>query len=247
METSSQTYGLYLWLGYNTVSSPQQGFRDLYVHRLYFKHRQRAIPADEVRHYHAHRCCVIEKWQLSVTPFELELHDLALADGVIAAPQLRLLTSSSHSSLTSVSLSDLVGLTNIGFREWLDEVGSSLRFLDLRDCVVKRLDEEERALDTIMPKMTSLRYLYIRGDVASALTIERYHLPGGNPTKYEVGSSIAIDLVVTLRALRHPLASFVYSHQIDPLVQKEALRVAGERGTHLEFSKRPLYYWLKIS
>lgn len=67
-----------------------------------------------------------------------------------------------------------------------------------------RSDNEERALDAIAPKMTSLHSLYIKGDMASALTIERYHPPAGYTAKYEVDSSIAIDLVAMFQVLGRP-------------------------------------------
>lgn len=173
---------------------------------------------------------MIENLQSAVAPFGL--HELSLTDGVVSAPLLRFLTSSSRSTLVVVCLDGLKGLTNTGLREWLDEISPSIEVLCLSHCVVDRSDDEECALDAVMPKMTLLHHLITIGDMTSASTVERHQSPP-RTVVWRNSSYTATDLLAMLQVC--PPASFFYTNQVPPLAEKEASRVANERGIHLRY------------
>lgn len=80
-----------------------------------------------------------------------------LQNGSLTLPQLRLLTTSSKSVLTTALFNIIEGLTNEDLRAWLVDVGPTLMDLSILCSPMKRqLDAEAYAMDIMLPIMTEL-------------------------------------------------------------------------------------------
>ena len=126
--------------------------------------------------------CRLELWHI---PSAIALNDLPTSTCTITRvslhsisldlSQLRLLTTSWKSALREARINDISGITNEEFRMWLSEVGPSLESLHLSPTIPRhRSNNEEYALDAMLPIMSNLVSLNIQGDVASHLVLERF-------------------------------------------------------------------------
>ncbi|KAJ6511029.1 hypothetical protein C8R45DRAFT_921715 [Mycena sanguinolenta] len=105
-------------------------------------------------------------------PLSCALKTITLSCGPITAPQLSNLTAGSHASLTNLHLSEVIGLSNAGFKDWLFEAGDSLQSLNIEKCsIAKAGDDEEYALDAAMGHLTTLSNLRVEGDIVSELAV----------------------------------------------------------------------------
>ncbi|KAJ6571071.1 hypothetical protein B0H19DRAFT_1064185 [Mycena capillaripes] len=114
--------------------------------------------------------CQIEQ----TPPLDCEFRSMLLFNGPITGPQLCNLTAGSHSSLSDVHFSGIIGLSNAGLKDWLLQVAPSLRQLKIEKCSIARAsDEEEYALDAAMSYFTCLSSMRIDGDFLSELAVLR--------------------------------------------------------------------------
>ena len=90
--------------------------------------------------------------------------------------QFRLLTTSWKSALREARISDISGLTNEDIRMWLSEVGPTLEIICFDSTEVRnhRSINEEYAVDAMLPIMSNLVILDLKGDIASHLVLERF-------------------------------------------------------------------------
>ncbi|TFY65948.1 hypothetical protein EVG20_g5148 [Dentipellis fragilis] len=93
-----------------------------------------------------------------------KLNELSLDHGRASYTQLRRLTASSLSSLTQVSLVDIVGLTNADVTEWLLAMAPNLVRLRLKRCEFpKHRPDEELAVDVAVMEMDNIENLALEG------------------------------------------------------------------------------------
>jgi hypothetical protein len=103
------------------------------------------------------------------------LQSVLLQHGTLTLPGLRSLTTSWRSSLRVATLQHISGLTNEDLYSWLSEVGPTLTSLTIEfSPLSRRSDEEEYAVDVVMPAMNNLRHLNLEGDIVSELALLRY-------------------------------------------------------------------------
>ncbi|KAF7339878.1 hypothetical protein MVEN_01904800 [Mycena venus] len=117
----------------------------------------------------------VEQFTIEQTPpLDCALRSIQLFNGPITGPQLCNLTAGSHSSLSDVHFSAIIGLSNAGLKDWLLEVACTLRQLNIEKCsIAKTRDDEEYALDAVMSHLTLLSSMRIEGDVLSELAVLR--------------------------------------------------------------------------
>ncbi|KAJ7728949.1 hypothetical protein DFH07DRAFT_850655 [Mycena maculata] len=106
-------------------------------------------------------------------PLDCALRTITLHNGPITGPQLCNLTAGSHSSLSDVHFSGIIGLSNAGLKDWLLQVASTIRQLNIEKCSIAKASDEEYALDAAMSHLASLSNLRIEGDVLSELAVLR--------------------------------------------------------------------------
>lgn len=123
------------------------------------------------------------------------IRNLSLQNGFLTFPQLRLFTASSLPTLQNVTLRNISGLSNEDLRTWLVDVVATLTSLGIQFTPLsRRSDDEEYAVDALLPKMAHLRHLELEGDVASELVLSRYApcCERGQPSRRE-GSTLTVD------------------------------------------------------
>ncbi|KAJ6521052.1 hypothetical protein DFH09DRAFT_1373137 [Mycena vulgaris] len=183
----------------------------------------------------------VEQFTIEQTPpLDCALRSIDLFSGPITGPQLCNLTAGSHLSLSDVYLSEIIGLSNAGLKDWLLEVARTLRQLNIEKCsIAKAKDDEEYALDAAMSHLTSLSSMHIEGDVLSELAVLR---KTGSSTRWNRGS-ISLDncpgvnphgLVQALKYTGwHTISARRVFEGNEPLLE-EGKAIAKERG---------LYFW----
>lgn len=103
------------------------------------------------------------------------IKSVSLHRGSLKLPQLRSLTTSTKSALQIASLQYISGLTNRDLYTWLTEVGPTLTHLTIQFSTISRQsDDEEYAVDVVLPTMTTLIHLDLEGDITSELVLMRY-------------------------------------------------------------------------
>ncbi|KAG6874489.1 hypothetical protein C0995_010399 [Termitomyces sp. Mi166 len=106
------------------------------------------------------------------------IEELQLSCGFLTASQLSRFTLSCNPCLRLCRLSRIKGLSNSGFASFLSLVASSLITLEISHCEFPLLsgdaDDEELAIDSLMPRLTSLRRLVVNGPgIVTSLSISR--------------------------------------------------------------------------
>jgi hypothetical protein len=158
------------------------------------------------------------------------------------------MTAYSHSSLHTVFFQDLTGFTNTSLRTWLAAIGPALTDWTLKRTPVHgRAQDEEYAIDAMMPIMVNLRKLDVEGDVVSELAVMRREynwaatgIKGPNRWGYLDSLSITVENAPGVRphgivsALGRTDWSQVCVHQLfsddDGELKAEADMIARERG-----------------
>ncbi|KAG6817225.1 hypothetical protein H0H87_011282 [Tephrocybe sp. NHM501043] len=107
------------------------------------------------------------------------LEYLGLDTGRISRPQLLFFAGSPSlpSSLQAVAFRRLQGLTNADVLAFLAHISPTIEHLSIRNCEFSRSEDEEHAIDAIMPRMTVLRVLDVSGDLISDLAVSRKTFP----------------------------------------------------------------------
>jgi hypothetical protein len=172
------------------------------------------------------------------------IKSVLLNNGSLTFPQFRSLTTSWRSSLQAATLDRISGLTNDDIYHWLSEVGPTLTHLRIRySPLFRQSDDEEYALDAIMPIMTHLYDLHLQGDIASEQVLLRYAPSHELEQPQRYPSHITIDSPgVTTHGFMRALKTTAWAH-IDVRflglgianteLPDEAMRIAGDRNIFL--------------
>lgn len=102
------------------------------------------------------------------------IQDLGLHNGALDGFQLLRFVSSPHPCLQTVDFDNIRGVSNRDLLNFLSEIASTLTSLSIRGSgIPPSSDDEEYAIDAVMPKLVSLESVTVVGDYLSALAIAR--------------------------------------------------------------------------
>jgi hypothetical protein len=175
-----------------------------------------------------------------------QLQNLRLRGGYITGPHLHWFIQPGYPSLQSLSLHSIEGLLNHELYSFLLHVSSTLTTMHIEQCVIRRREDEEYALDAAMPSMSCLRLARIEGDILSDLSIMRKpRRPKSHVNSFR-GSSER-DILIIRSSSSFPLILPALqmtgwdnvtlrgkTRVLDPIVKQKAIDLAAERG--IEFS-----------
>lgn len=167
-----------------------------------------------------------------MSPPPRNLQTLDLSHGRLTASQLRSFATSSCLNLRKVELVGISGISNADLRDWLLEVGPLLETLSLSRSRFTRHHGEERAVDTAIRNMCTLKTAHFDGDVASALAIERKSRHGdSNDGSIVVDNALPREMPGLIRALE--CTGFAKVVCRVAVLTEEEIRIAEQRGITL--------------
>jgi len=114
------------------------------------------------------------------------LETLWLEDGPLSLQNLQFISSSSISSLRTVVLREITGITNNQLLEFLSTISKIVKYLDLGKSTFPKMDPDEPfAIDAILPSMKRLEHLRVSSGMFTTEIFERFNPSTTEPRPQE--------------------------------------------------------------